>query len=234
MRHVVYLLLVANLLYLGWNLSRSDVEPEPAANWPALPETVSPLVTLDEMQQQSAAGAEQPAAEPMVQQAETASAEEPELLTQEGPQEIEQVACLELGPFGLHDDLNSVATRLGALGLDTHERAAEVHEQTGYWVYLPVTKREAARKVIALLKRSGDKDYFLGRDNVIALGTFSDIERAGRRQEQLRKLGLEAVVAPHAAVRETWWLEFPQPGDEVMDDILQQHPDLQLRQLACL
>jgi len=239
MRHVVYLLLVANLLYLGWNLSRSEVEPDPTAGWPTLPESVPPLVTLAEMQRQSPAGAGQPAAEPMTaepmaQQVETAGAEEPELLLQEGSPEIVQAACLELGPFSLHDDLSSVATRLGALGLDTHERATEIQEQNGYWVYLPVAKRETARKVIAMLKQSGDKDYFLGRDNVIALGTFSDIERAGKRQEQMRKLGLEAVVAPHAAVRETWWLEFPAPGDEVMEDILQQHPDLQLRQLACL
>jgi hypothetical protein len=233
MRHVVYLLLVANLLYLGWNLSRSEVEPDPAASWPALPETVSTLVTLEELPQQSAAGMGQATFGQPAAPVAAIETMKPELVTQNGPPGAGRVECLELGPFRLHDEVRSVVTRLDALGLEARERAVKAREQDGYWVYLPVRERDAAHKVIAMLQQHGDKDYFLGRDNVVALGTFSDIEHANLRQGQMRELGLEAMVAPHAVVRETWWLEFQQPGDDVMDDILQQHPELRRRSLTC-
>ena len=50
MRHLVYLLLVANLVYLGWNVFESSSSPSSRQirDLPPLPATVSRLVTLEE------------------------------------------------------------------------------------------------------------------------------------------------------------------------------------------
>ncbi|MGB5425159.1 MAG: hypothetical protein WBN95_00075, partial [Gammaproteobacteria bacterium] len=60
MRHLVYLLLVANLVYLGWNVfeSRSMIEAERPL--PPLPATVSPLVTLQEREAEESVMVEEP------------------------------------------------------------------------------------------------------------------------------------------------------------------------------
>ena len=43
MRHLVYLLLVVNLVYLGWNVFESGSTPEQVRHLPPLPVTVSYL-----------------------------------------------------------------------------------------------------------------------------------------------------------------------------------------------
>ena len=55
MRHLVYLLLVANLIYLGWNLFPGQSVGEPINVLPPVPEGAKSLVTLKEMQQGAAA-----------------------------------------------------------------------------------------------------------------------------------------------------------------------------------
>jgi len=219
MRHVVYLLLVVNLLYLGWNLSRTGIGADHTASWPPLPDSAVPLVTLKEMQQQTDA---------------TAGLAEPDGLTRAEPPGAGQVECQALGPFSLPDEVRAVASRLDELGLDPHERIASVREENGYWVYLPAMEPDAASKVIKLLEQHGDTDYFLGRDKYLALGTFTDIKRAERRLAQLRKLGLDAILAKRYAERDAWWLEFRKPAENMLGNILEQHPELQLHPLACL
>jgi hypothetical protein len=55
MRHLVYLLLVANLAYLGWNLyeSRSPSPEVQVTRLPPIPAMASPLVTLQEREAES-------------------------------------------------------------------------------------------------------------------------------------------------------------------------------------
>lgn len=55
MRHILYLLLVTNLVYLGWNLLQTNTNTTADAQLPPLPPAVKPLVTLQESRQQSAA-----------------------------------------------------------------------------------------------------------------------------------------------------------------------------------
>ena len=50
MRHVVYLLLVLNLVFLGWNIFQSQSAMQAERNFPPIPESAAPLVTLQEQQ----------------------------------------------------------------------------------------------------------------------------------------------------------------------------------------
>ena len=70
MRHLVFLLLVANVVFFGWKLFETQ-SPEPLVRaMPPLPDNVSRLVTLQE--QQAATAGEQ-----VVTDLETLTAEQP-------------------------------------------------------------------------------------------------------------------------------------------------------------
>ncbi len=51
MRHVIYLLLVANLVFFGWQMLQLQKQDGVVNALPAIPATVSTLVTLQEMEQ---------------------------------------------------------------------------------------------------------------------------------------------------------------------------------------
>lgn len=220
MRHVVYLLLVANMVYLGWNLLPGNVDRDPYTSLPPVPESARPLVTLQEMQQQTAAR----------------SAEDIDALTLNEPPSAVLPACRALGPFTAIDDVKAIGERLDGLGVQPRERTAEVREEDGFWVYLPSMDREAAQEVTAMLEENGDSEYYVGRDNFISLGTFNNIARAELRLEQVRKLGLDAILEARFRTRDSYWIEFraSDSADQELLAIMGRHPELQLQELSCL
>ena len=78
--------------------------------------------------------------------------------------------------------------------------------------------------------------YYIGKDNFMSLGTFRDISRAEIRLQQVRELGLDAILERRYVTQDTYWLEFQDRGaaTPVLEDVLDKNPDLQLRTLACL
>ena len=82
MRHVVYVLVVLNLVFLGWNIFQSQSDLQAGRTLPPLPETVAPLVTLQEQQ----------AADNAVSAIEEITATEP-------PGAGAGLLCQTLGPF---------------------------------------------------------------------------------------------------------------------------------------
>jgi hypothetical protein len=247
MRHILYLLLVANLAYLGWNLYQSNAAaPGEVAEAP-LPAGVKRLVTLQESRQQSsdttdaapsttvAVSTTEPAAETGV--AGDTTAELDKLTRAEPPGAGSRPdLCQALGPFDAKEALATAAQQLDALGLSARERRAEVREENGYWVYLPSMSREASREITGKLEAAGDKDYFVGKDNYIALGTYQDISRAELRLRQVRKLGLDAILEVRYRTRDAWWLEFEDRDGAAgkLSGLLASQPALQLHALACL
>lgn len=220
MRYIVYLLLVANLGYLGWNLFPGNSPGDLFRELPPIPEGARPLVTLQEMQQQkkfSEIGA--------------ISA-----LTMTAPPGAGVLACQTLGPFENPEKAGAVTAQLEKLGLEPRQRIARIQEENGYWVYLPSMERAAAMEISRKLDESGDSDYFIGKDNFIALGTFNDIARAELRLRQVRKLGLEATLEARYTSHDSYWLEFSKlhsAGGE-LSAILGQNPQLQLHELECI
>ena len=238
MRHIVYLLLVANLVYLGWNLFPGRSMGDPVSVMPPVPEGAKPLVTLKEMQQGAAATPEPAVFDATPESASLDATPEPaafEMLTAVEPPGAGMPACLALGPFNILDEVRAVSARLDELGLQPRQRIAEVREENGYWIYLPSMGRAAALEVARTLDEKGDKEYFIGKDNVISLGTFKGIERAEVRLQQVRKLGLDAILEARFRTRDSYWLEFHMTpsADSGLSAILGEKPQLQMHELAC-
>jgi hypothetical protein len=227
MRHLVYLLLVANLVYLGWNVfeSRSVIETERPL--PPLPAMVSPLVTLQEREAQESVMAEEPVME------DVSIIED---LTEERPPGAgASVLCQALGPFMALDDLQAVETRLRDLGLQPTQRELQSKKLVGYWVYLPAMSPEEVQAVLAILKKHQDKDYYVGKKNFISLGTFGGMARAERRLKETREMGLDAVLQERFTSQSNWWLDIQSDGSaaEELNRLVEARSELQLVDLVC-
>jgi len=224
MRHLVYLLLVANLGYFGWNLFRGGTASETMRELPPLPVSAKPLVTLQELKRQSATSSGQ---------GETGI---DALTMTQPPGAGATAACQALGPFYAEDKLHAVAGKLGELGLEPRQRIAEDRKADGYWVYLPAMDRARALQVAEQLDEHKDHDYYIGKDNFMSLGTFKEISRAEIRLRQVQAMGLDAIMEKRYTTQDAFWLEF-QDGDaaaRVVNEVMAANPDLQLRTLACL
>ena len=221
MRHLVYLLLVANVVFFGWKLFEAQ-SPEPLVRaMPPLPDNVSRLVTLQE--QQAATAGEQ-----VVTDLETLTAEQP-------PGAGAVLQCQALGPFLAVDAMRPIAAELGELGLQPEQRQVESKELVGFWVYLPAMPREEIRTVTATLEDYNDKEYYVGKGNFISLGTFKSMERAERRLQSVRKMGLEATLEERFATQTSFWLDIQSNGSatEQLQRIAEGNSSLQLVDLAC-
>jgi len=105
----------------------------------------------------------------------------------------------------------------------------------GYWIYMPGKGRDGARDIVSQLQAKGDKEYFVGKDHVVALGTFDGIERAQVRMDELQKMGFEAVLEQRFKTRQAFWLEMPasQASSEVLSLLGDEYPGLEVHTLSC-
>ena len=221
MRHLVYLLLIANVVFFGWKLFETQ-SPEPLVRaLPPLPDNVSRLVTLQE--QQAATTGEE-----VVTDLETLTAEQP-------PGAGAVLQCQALGPFLAVDAMRPIAAELGELGLQPEQRQVESKELVGYWVYLPAMPREEIRTVLATLEDYNDKEYYVGKGSFISLGTFKSMERAERRLQSVRKMGLAATLEERFTTQTSFWLDIQSNGSatEQLQRIAEGNSSLQLVDLAC-
>ena len=228
MRHVVYLLLVANLVYLGWNILQTSSVDEVARTFPPLPATATRLVTLQEMEEDAEEEEEKQDAVVEVSVIE-------ELTQQQPPGAGVALSCQTLGPFLAAEKMQLVEKKLAELGLEATQRTNEVREQIGYWVYLPAMEREKVLQITKHLDENNDEDYFIGKDNVLSLGAFRGLQRANVRRESTRKLGLDPLLEPRYSTMSAQWfdLQVDPAGLDALGEIAEQDPDLKIEILAC-
>jgi len=145
------------------------------------------------------------------------------------------ILCQALGPFLVVSDMEVVESRLIDLGLQPTQRELERKELNGYWVYLSAMPREDVQSVLAILEEHKDKEYYVGKQNFVSLGTFKGITRAERRLKETRKMGLDATLEKRFTSQSTWWLDIQSDGaaTEQMNRIVASRPELQLVEKAC-
>lgn len=146
--------------------------------------------------------------------------------------------CQTIGPFAEREQADAFSARLTALGQSAVRRTAETEQPSGYWVYLPSMPRTEARRTIDELAAKGVKDYFLGRQNFISLGIFSDRRMAESRVREITALGYRPQLEPRFVTREVYWLDFEESGPDYISveqwrGLLEANPELRRQSLAC-
>jgi hypothetical protein len=256
-RYLVYLLLVANLGYFAWNWfqpSASPLEVRPAP----VPPDVHQLVLLSERSTVAAKGAPGEPNEPAAQvRSEPVAAMEPVAGVQAEPQ-VQQTAqpvqaasaapaafaapaeniCQTLGPFLKKHDVTAVFALLARNGYQVNVRDSDTRVPNGYWVYLPAMQASQARRIVADLDAHGMTDYFIGKQNYISLGIFSDKDKAERRLQEVQRLGYEPKLDQRYRTRDVYWLDVDGRGtrllgSEVWEQIQSQHADVRAQRVSC-
>jgi hypothetical protein len=120
--------------------------------------------------------------------------------------------CLSLGPFTDLTDAARAATLLRENELEPRQRAGEGVVWKGYWVTLDgVPNRQVANGLIERLRRSGVADAYAmpgdGSDITISLGLFSERQRALRRLDDVKALGLSPRIVDRERSGTVYWID---------------------------
>ncbi len=120
--------------------------------------------------------------------------------------------CLSLGPFTDLTDAARASTLLRENKLQPRQRAGEGVVWKGFWVTLDgVPDRTAANALIERLRRFGVGDAYAmpgdGRDITISLGLFSERQRALRRLDDVKALGLAPRIVDRERSGTVYWID---------------------------
>ncbi|MGB7931288.1 MAG: hypothetical protein WCH04_03540 [Gammaproteobacteria bacterium] len=250
MRHVIYLLVVMNLVYFSWNMLQNVPHKGGASLVGRIPPNVRRLETIQEHAEKSASAIEEDArviskGPPVITdhtvnteaQSATADINRAQTLTaSEPPGAVAPSSnCHVLGPFTDDSEMKAVENRLNQLGYQPRERTSAVRVEDGYWVYLPAMEREEALRITRILEQNNDPDYLIMKDNRISLGVYDRPTRVDIRLKMLHNNGLEPVVESRYATQTAYWLDLDERDDDrnALKTIQGEYPDVEARDAAC-
>ena len=137
------------------------------------------------------------------------------------------LAASVLDPSASYPKRPQQAANLRSGGLNPAQRVGEGDIWVGYWVHLPdLATRSEADEVLSELRANGISDSYIvpGGDDghTISLGVFSEVKRAGRRREAVRKLGFDPDVVDRNRRGTVYWVDLSlEPGQELPPEQLQ-------------
>jgi hypothetical protein len=149
--------------------------------------------------------------------------------------------CVSIGPFPTEAAAESAFDTLVEAGFEPERAVREVEVWDGYWVYIgQVGDLAAARLVQAELAGDGLDDTQIvstaGNGNLLSLGVFSEITRAGAQAERVNRIGYEATIADNLTTADTEWLNVTLTSEQSLAlDMLQAPGQIsRLELLDCL
>ncbi|RRQ22442.1 SPOR domain-containing protein [Thiohalobacter thiocyanaticus] len=98
--------------------------------------------------------------------------------------------------------------------------------------------RARANAIVEELSARGVEDYFVGRQNIISLGVFSDRATAERRREQIEAYGYTPELEQRFRTTSLYWLDLKAPEPDLpteaqWNDWLSQYPDVRREVKPC-
>lgn len=226
MRALVILLLLLNVGFAAWQLTRHEI---PANQRAPADAGVEPLRLLAENTPQPATIASEavspapaPTPEVAVQTPPTvqpapAVVAEPETTPVPTMPDTVHITCYAVGPFAELQQAELAGQRLQATGVSNRQRVVESRANANYRVVLPpLPSKESAVQVARQLAADGIADYQVILDdsqrNVISLGVFKDRQAATRRQAQIAAFGYAPRIEPHDVSIQNYWLDTQESG----------------------
>ena len=231
MRTLCLLLILANVLYFTWTqmldasvstLDRRGAKPvEPPVR------IVLAREMLEANPEEREVGAihevQPPAVEPLSTQ--------PAPTTDAQTAHLDSLSCTSVGPFPDLPQASQAQAALRTAGFQPRQRMEQGEIWAGYWVSVQgLATREAADAALKTLAANGIGDVYVmpGSDppNVLSLGVFSDYQRAQRRLDEVRAIGLTPRIDDRKRAGSVYWIDvdLQEPGQVVDSSIFQTDP----------
>jgi hypothetical protein len=221
MRTLSLLLLLCNALFLVWS-QLIDVQINPLDRAPAVRADPPPRIVLArEVKKEEPPASQAPPA--VVADAAKPSAPLPAMPNAAG--------CTSVGPFANLSEASQAQAALRSAGFSPRQRLEQGELWVGYWVSVQnFPNRDAAEEALQKLSDNGITDVYLmpGTDppNVLSLGVFSDFQRAQRRVEEVRSLGMQPQIDDRKRAGSVYWIDadLREPGQAIDTGIFQTDP----------
>jgi len=130
--------------------------------------------------------------------------------------DAKDAACYSIGPYSVEKTARLVANKISDEGFTVNIRRQQTDRVNQYLVFLPQqSSREQAEKVVADVKKNQISNYSIIETgpykNAIALGMFSDLDKARRHAEYVRYLGYDAQYTEQRQHAYVYWVAYSQP-----------------------
>jgi hypothetical protein len=249
MRAFCLLLLLVNALYFIWS-QVIDVHVSSLDHVPIRVAAPPPRIVLAK-EAQSGADVQQPEEQqdepvpevrdvvpPQVAPLESSNSMQPPL----SAAREDALSCTSAGPFADLGQASQAQATLRTMGFQPRQRVEQGELWTGYWVSVrDFPSRDAAEAALEKLNDNGITDVYLmpGSDpaNVLSLGVFSDYQRAQRRADEVRSIGLTPQISDRKRAGSVFWIDvdLKEPGQTVDTSLFQvgQSRILRLELRAC-
>jgi hypothetical protein len=231
MRILCLLLILANVLYFTWsqmidvhvpNLERRGAPPvDPPAR------IVLAREMLEANREERSVGPIRDVQPPAVEPLGGGPAAAPATQTAQ----LDTLACMSVGPFADLTQASQAQAALGGAGFQPRQRMEQGEIWAGYWVSVQgLATRDAADAALKTLSANGIDDVYVmpGSDppNVLSLGVFSDYQRAQRRVDEVRAIGLTPRIDDRKREGSVYWIDvdLPEPGQIIDSSIFQTDP----------
>jgi SPOR domain len=146
-------------------------------------------------------------------------------------QTADAMTCSSVGPFADLAEASQAQAALKNAGFEPRQRVEQGELWVGYWVSVQdFESRDTAEAALRLLVANGVNDVYLmpstDSSNVLSLGVFSDYQRAQRRADEIRALGLEPRIDDRKRAGSVYWIDadLPEPGRGIDTAMFQTDP----------
>lgn len=236
MKWLAMILLLANLLYFGWEFSRETTADVGNSVYALqVPGGTSQLQLISELKsapvprENAAPGISAPEPEPITEP-ETLVAALPEIDDGHAAAEPVGNSCFTFGPLPDEQQAIWLGDWFRARRGEVRSRQTEDQNRRLFWVYLaPAESRAGAEALMYELQKKGVSDYRLiskgGLVNAISLGLFSSQAAVNDRLSELKEKGYQPIVVPYSNVQRIYWLDVMIPGTpDLLDELFKGYP----------
>jgi hypothetical protein len=144
---------------------------------------------------------------------------------------VDTLSCTSVGPFADLPQASQAQAALRAAGFQPRQRMEQGEIWAGYWVSVQgLATRDAAESALKTLAANGIADVYVmpGSDppNVLSLGVFSDYQRAQRRVDEVRAIGLTPRIDDRKRAGSVYWIDVDlmEPGQLIDSSLFQTGP----------
>lgn len=222
MRTLCLLLLLVNALFFGWaqliDVNATDLQQRPTSANPPARIMLAREVPAGGMTELAEAAAATSGAAPSVTPASEQPGKPP-------------VICTSVGPFAESTEAATAEAALRKAGFQPRQRMVQGEMWVGYWVSVQgLPSREAANDALQLLSDKGMTDVYVlpnsEAGSVLSLGVFTDNQRAQRRADEARSVGLNPRIDDRKRSGSVYWVDVdqPEPIEPIDTSIFQSDP----------